>query len=243
MEKVRILQLVSAITEAIFVANIIGIIVTMSSERLSINNFFLLEYFIIGVAITLHTITLMVAIKGNYKYLGSVVGIIASILNWVPIVGWVLHIVAFMTLLDNFNNNNKNIIKDKNVIKEDINSFQIGLLIFHILLANPIGTAAYAFSFTILGYALIVLHIVALITAIKKKEKYYANIVGICLLFLIPIIGLYTMTYFSFDGISDVLHYVFPAVQIIIAVVLLVNILDNRSNAKKLDQFDEDNKY
>lgn len=46
------------------------------------------------VMLILHLITLFLCVKDDKRKLGSIMGIIASILGWIPIVGMTLHLVA-----------------------------------------------------------------------------------------------------------------------------------------------------
>jgi hypothetical protein len=47
----------------------------------------------------LHVVTLVFCIKSNTKYYGSIVGVIASILGFIPFVGWALHFASAIALL------------------------------------------------------------------------------------------------------------------------------------------------
>jgi hypothetical protein len=51
-------------------------------------------YIILGVTLIIHIVALVLAPKG-FKF-APVFGIITSLLAWVPFLGWVLHVVAFV---------------------------------------------------------------------------------------------------------------------------------------------------
>ncbi|WP_407673358.1 hypothetical protein [Paenibacillus silvisoli] len=47
----------------------------------------------------LHLITLVLSMKSNESKYGSVLGIITSIVAWIPFVGWILHLLSGIMLL------------------------------------------------------------------------------------------------------------------------------------------------
>ncbi|RWZ58144.1 hypothetical protein EQV77_10205 [Halobacillus fulvus] len=46
-----------------------------------------------------HLITLIVSIRDNRSYVGSVLGLITSAIGAIPIVGWIMHTVTAIVLL------------------------------------------------------------------------------------------------------------------------------------------------
>ncbi|MDQ0270492.1 hypothetical protein [Cytobacillus purgationiresistens] len=51
------------------------------------------------VMLILHIITLVFSVKEREKIHGSILGIVASCIGWVPIVGMILHIIAAIALM------------------------------------------------------------------------------------------------------------------------------------------------
>jgi len=57
----------------------------------------------LGLMLILHIITLVFSAKEGQKFHGSIWGIVASCLGWVPFVGWALHtITAIILMIDAF---------------------------------------------------------------------------------------------------------------------------------------------
>jgi len=48
----------------------------------------------LGLALIGHIVTLVFSKKENKKITPSVLGIVASVLGFIPIIGWILHIIA-----------------------------------------------------------------------------------------------------------------------------------------------------
>ncbi|MBU9720151.1 MULTISPECIES: hypothetical protein [Bacillaceae] len=63
----------------------------------------------------LHIVTLILSIRDNRKYHGSIMGIITSCLAWIPILGMILHIITGVLLLVDAYQTQKN---DANVVEE-----------------------------------------------------------------------------------------------------------------------------
>jgi hypothetical protein len=53
----------------------------------------------LAVAFILHATTLVFCFQSSRSYYGSVVGLVASLLGWIPILGWMLHVGAAISLL------------------------------------------------------------------------------------------------------------------------------------------------
>lgn len=56
-------------------------------------------YIPLGVMLVLHIITLVLSVKNSEKYYGSVLGIITSLVAWIPFVGMTLHIISGILLM------------------------------------------------------------------------------------------------------------------------------------------------
>ncbi|MCH8519186.1 MAG: hypothetical protein LAT82_00335 [Nanoarchaeota archaeon] len=91
MKTTKVLQLITAILEGILAVPILGGLLVISTL-----------WTILGVALVLHIVTLVIASREGYSFSGSIVGVIASVLGWIPVVGWGLHTAAAITLLVNF---------------------------------------------------------------------------------------------------------------------------------------------
>ncbi len=81
------LKLASAITETVFAVPLLGGVI--------IGGLFWLP--LLG-ALALHIVTLRTAKKENKKSTGSIVGIVASTVGIIPVVGWFLHIATAIVL-------------------------------------------------------------------------------------------------------------------------------------------------
>lgn len=57
------------------------------------------EWIPLGIALILHLVTLIFSIKTRHGKIGSILGIITSIIGLVPFVGWVMHVATAITLL------------------------------------------------------------------------------------------------------------------------------------------------
>ena len=47
----------------------------------------------------LHIITLVMSIRQNGTIYGSVLGIVTSLIAWIPFVGWVMHVITAIFLM------------------------------------------------------------------------------------------------------------------------------------------------
>ncbi|WP_100332390.1 hypothetical protein [Bacillus xiapuensis] len=60
----------------------------------------------LGIMAVLHIITLLLSIKSGRSSLGSIFGIITSLIAWIPFLGWAMHVVtAFILIFDAFRDN------------------------------------------------------------------------------------------------------------------------------------------
>lgn len=55
--------------------------------------------FPIFILLLFHTISLIIAVKSKTKVLGNILGLCASILAIVPVLGWLLHVITAIVLL------------------------------------------------------------------------------------------------------------------------------------------------
>ena len=56
-------------------------------------------YIPLGVMFVLHIITLVLSIQNQEAKYGSILGIITSLVAWIPMVGWALHIITGILLM------------------------------------------------------------------------------------------------------------------------------------------------
>ncbi|WP_257350225.1 hypothetical protein [Pseudalkalibacillus decolorationis] len=91
MKTYKILQWVTGLCEAFLAIPIIG-------GAFVFGNF----YIPLFVMFALHIVTLMYAKKearSSAQSAGSIVGIITSCIAWIPIVGWIMHLITAVILL------------------------------------------------------------------------------------------------------------------------------------------------
>lgn len=56
-------------------------------------------YIPLVVMLILHIITLVMSIRQNGSIYGSVLGIVTSLIAWIPFVGWVMHVITAIFLI------------------------------------------------------------------------------------------------------------------------------------------------
>lgn len=56
-------------------------------------------YSVLGLMFILHVITLILSSRDRESIYGSVLGIITSLLAWIPFVGWFLHLITGILLM------------------------------------------------------------------------------------------------------------------------------------------------
>lgn len=56
-------------------------------------------YSALGLMFILHVVTLILSSRNQESIYGSVLGIITSLLAWIPFVGWVLHLITGILLM------------------------------------------------------------------------------------------------------------------------------------------------
>lgn len=56
-------------------------------------------YTALGVMLVLHIVTLILSSKNNEPIYGSVLGIVTSLVAWIPFVGWILHLLSGIFLM------------------------------------------------------------------------------------------------------------------------------------------------
>ncbi|AIQ47411.1 membrane protein [Paenibacillus sp. FSL R7-0273] len=88
MTSSRTLKWITGAFEIILAIPILGAAIVMGSW-----------YTVLGLTFILHLVTLILSSKNKEAYYGSVLGIITSLLAWIPFVGWVLHLITGILLM------------------------------------------------------------------------------------------------------------------------------------------------
>lgn len=90
MSNSRIMKLVTGVFEAILAIPILGGTIVMG-----------FSYIPLVIMLVLHIITLVLTNKDNGASVGSILGIVTSCLAWIPILGWLMHLVTAVILFIN----------------------------------------------------------------------------------------------------------------------------------------------
>lgn len=96
MDKSQILKLTTAIGETVLAIPIIGGILILSSV-----------WSLLVIMLILHIISLVFASELNRGKAGNIVGIIGSLIGWIPVIGLFFHIATAITLWIEFSKENK----------------------------------------------------------------------------------------------------------------------------------------
>lgn len=56
-------------------------------------------YGVLGVMFVLHAITLFFCFREFSPKFGSILGIITSLVSWIPLIGWAMHLLTALVLL------------------------------------------------------------------------------------------------------------------------------------------------
>ena len=88
MSTTRNMKLITGVLEAILAIPVLGAIIILSNGWMPL-----------VIMLVLHIITLVLAVQVQGPLAGSIVGIVASCLGWIPFVGWMLHAAAAIALL------------------------------------------------------------------------------------------------------------------------------------------------
>lgn len=88
MSNAKVLKWLTGIIELVLAIPILGGIIVMGSG-----------YSVLGLMFILHLVTLIVSNKDNETIYGSIMGIVTSLLAWIPILGWLLHLISGILLM------------------------------------------------------------------------------------------------------------------------------------------------
>ncbi|WP_256873743.1 hypothetical protein [Paenibacillus kribbensis] len=92
----RILKWISGIFELVLAIPIVGGAIVIGTG-----------YSALGFMLILHAVTLILSLRNQEAIYGSVWGILTSLLAWIPIIGWVLHLIAAILLMISGSKKNK----------------------------------------------------------------------------------------------------------------------------------------
>ncbi|MFP7492844.1 hypothetical protein SFC66_03570 [Terribacillus saccharophilus] len=88
MSATRIMKLITGIAEAVLAIPFLGGLIILSNAWTPLI-----------IMLVLHILTLVLAVRVQGPTPGSIVGIVASALGWIPFIGWMLHAAAAILLL------------------------------------------------------------------------------------------------------------------------------------------------
>ncbi|MNW31508.1 hypothetical protein D3C74_84270 [compost metagenome] len=83
MSMSRVLKWISGVLELILAIPIIGGSIVIGTS-----------YSALGFMFALHLITVILSLRNQEPIFGSVFGIITSAIAWIPIIGWLLHLIT-----------------------------------------------------------------------------------------------------------------------------------------------------
>lgn len=56
-------------------------------------------YWALVIMLALHIVTLVLSVKDNGAIAGSVLGIVTSLIAWIPFLGWLMHVITSIFLM------------------------------------------------------------------------------------------------------------------------------------------------
>ncbi|UVI31096.1 hypothetical protein [Paenibacillus spongiae] len=88
MTNSRILRILTGLLELILAIPVLGGLIVVG-----------FSYTPLGLMFILHLITLVLSLNNREPIYGSVFGIVTSALAWIPVLGWIMHLVSAILLL------------------------------------------------------------------------------------------------------------------------------------------------
>nr|WP_308638084.1 hypothetical protein [Paenibacillus silvisoli] len=88
MSSSKIMKVITGLLELVLAIPVLGALIIIGNS-----------YVPLVIMFFLHLITLVLSMKSNESKYGSVLGIITSIVAWIPFVGWILHLLSGIMLL------------------------------------------------------------------------------------------------------------------------------------------------
>ena len=88
MSNAKAMKLMTGVMEAVLAIPVLGGLIVLASG-----------YWILVAMCVLHAATLFLSVREQVPYYGSVLGIVTSMLAWIPVLGWALHLLTAVLLL------------------------------------------------------------------------------------------------------------------------------------------------
>ncbi|MCQ6563093.1 hypothetical protein [Paenibacillus mendelii] len=88
MSNSKIMKLVTGLLELVLAIPIVGGLIVVG-----------FSYAPLGIMFVLHLITLVLSLNNREPIYGPVAGIATSILGWIPVLGWFMHLASAILLL------------------------------------------------------------------------------------------------------------------------------------------------
>lgn len=87
MSNAKAMKLLTGVMEAVLAIPVLGGLIVLASA-----------YWALVVMCVLHAATLIISVKNHDSYYGSILGIVTSLLAWIPFLGWLLHLLTAVLL-------------------------------------------------------------------------------------------------------------------------------------------------
>lgn len=88
MSNSRIMKVVTGVLEGILAIPLLGGVIVLATG-----------YWALAIMLVLHIITLVMTKKDNGASAGSVFGIVTSCIAWIPLLGWIMHLLSAILLI------------------------------------------------------------------------------------------------------------------------------------------------
>ncbi|MFC4076171.1 hypothetical protein [Salinithrix halophila] len=88
MSSVRLMKWITGGLEGVLAIPVLGGLIVIS-----------MGYVPLGLMLILHIVTLVLCIKSQAPKYGSILGIVTSLLAWIPFLGWIMHVVTAILLM------------------------------------------------------------------------------------------------------------------------------------------------
>lgn len=88
MSNSRIMKWITGALEGVLAIPLLGGIIVIGTY-----------YLVLPIMLILHIITLVMTKKDNGALAGSILGIITSVIAWIPLLGWLMHLITAVFLL------------------------------------------------------------------------------------------------------------------------------------------------
>jgi len=88
MTSSRILRWVTGSMELVLAIPVLGGLIVMGSS-----------YVALGLMLILHIITLILSANNKEPIYGSVLGVVTSLIAWIPFLGWIMHLLSAILIM------------------------------------------------------------------------------------------------------------------------------------------------